>query len=129
MASVKYILKNVETFHKSSNLAEVLKSVTFKVAERMPWDYYIVSAQTHRDTERVHYYFEKRIVDDISLNPDIVKFIMNYHKIIGIRRSIMNVSYEPVWEDQNAIIAHFDSREKCNEYVNGLWDYILNCFV
>jgi hypothetical protein len=129
MALEKYMLKQVETFEKSSNVTEVLKSVTFKVAERILSGYFVVSVRTHRDTEvRTHQYFEHRIVDEKSLNNDFVNLINAYHKIIKYNISIIQYNYETVWQDQNAIIARFDSREECNEYVNGLWEFIINQF-
>lgn len=129
MALEKYMLKQVEVIRKTSKVAEVLNDVTFTIAERIPSGYFVVTAKTERDKEvRVHKYFEHRIVDERSLNFDFMTLINNYHKSIEHRISIITSNYETDWEDQHAVLTHLESREKCKEYIEGLWEFILNQF-
>lgn len=128
----KYMLKDVESDWKSSQLDAVLnRPVIFMVGERVSHGYYIVSVRTFIDLEeRYHIYFDKRIVDEKSLNPDFKYFVTKYNKSINYELDgyLAEDNYLTVWSDQGAVIAKFDTREECKEYINNLWDYILKHF-
>lgn len=129
MALEKYMLKQVEVINKVSDVTEVLKNVTFTVAERIASGYFVVTAKTARDKEvRIHQYFEHRIVDERSLNSDFMTLINIYHKSIENSYSILESNYETTWVEQYAVLARFESREKCKEYIEGLWEFMINQF-
>ncbi len=130
---MKYLLKNREEYSKSSDLAEVLKDVTFTVSERVTSinNRFIVAVQTDSDEDsRVRHHFAQRFVEEKKLNSDFLTLIDMYEKSINLNKAGMPIQlkYEPYPSEQFAIIGAFDSKIEAINYIEGLWNFILSMF-
>ena len=130
---MKLLLKNTESYSKTSQASEVLSGVCFTLSERIasPNQKFIVTVcTTHDEDSRVRRHFEHRYVEEKKLNADFSALIKEYDKSISLNKGGMPTqeTYPPDTYEQYAIIGAFNTKVEASNYIEGLWNYILALF-